>query len=76
MITPHERFGAMTDGVAGQRRQAAAGQPRVGDPMCDPTYLPPINDNRPTGAAFGAPVEGAWFDAQFAELVANAYPPL
>jgi cellulose 1,4-beta-cellobiosidase len=56
--------------------QAAAGEPRVGDPMCDPTYTPPINDFRPTGATFGAPAEGAWFDAQFAELVTNAYPPL
>jgi cellulose 1,4-beta-cellobiosidase len=56
--------------------QAAAGQPRVGDPMCDPTYTPPINDNRPTGAMFGAPAEGSWFDAQFAELVTNASPPL
>jgi cellulose 1,4-beta-cellobiosidase len=47
------------------------------DRMCDPTYTGnERNGNNPTGAMSGAPISGAWFSAQFRELMANAYPPL
>jgi cellulose 1,4-beta-cellobiosidase len=47
------------------------------DRMCDPTYGGNSrNSNNPTGALPGAPNYGVWFPAQFAELMANAYPPL
>ncbi|RZU48634.1 cellulose 1,4-beta-cellobiosidase [Krasilnikovia cinnamomea] len=47
------------------------------DRMCDPTYTGNArNGNNLTGALSGAPLSGAWFSAQFRELMANAYPPL
>jgi cellulose 1,4-beta-cellobiosidase len=47
------------------------------DRMCDPTYTGnPRNNNNLSGALPGAPLSGHWFQAQFAELLANAYPPL
>ncbi|GLZ00169.1 glycoside hydrolase family 6 protein [Actinoplanes sp. NBRC 103695] len=47
------------------------------DRMCDPTYTGnERNGNNLTGALSGAPISGAWFSAQFRELMANAYPPL
>ncbi|WP_144123158.1 glycoside hydrolase family 6 protein [Catellatospora sichuanensis] len=47
------------------------------DRMCDPTYTGNgLNGNNLTGALANAPISGAWFSAQFAELMANAYPPL
>jgi cellulose 1,4-beta-cellobiosidase len=47
------------------------------DEMCDPTYTGNArNGYSMTGALPNAPVSGAWFEAQFQELVANAYPPL
>jgi len=47
------------------------------DRMCDPTYGGnERNGNNPTGALPNAPISGAWFSAQFRELMANAYPPL
>ena len=47
------------------------------DRMCDPTYGGnPRNGNSPTGSLAGAPISGAWFSAQFRELMANAYPAL
>lgn len=47
------------------------------DRMCDPTYQGnALNNNKPSGALPNAPVAGCWFDAQFVELVQNAYPPL
>jgi len=47
------------------------------DRMCDPTYGGnERNGNNPTGALANAPISGAWFSAQFRELMANAYPPL
>ncbi|HCA86088.1 MAG TPA: glycosyl hydrolase family 6, partial [Streptomyces sp.] len=47
------------------------------DRMCDPTYEGnPRNLNNPSGALPNAPVSGHWFQAQFEELLANAYPPL
>ncbi|GIJ52157.1 glucanase [Virgisporangium aliadipatigenens] len=47
------------------------------DRMCDPTYGGnDRNGNNPTGALDGAPISGAWFPAQFAQLMQNAYPAL
>ncbi|GFJ83598.1 glucanase [Phytohabitans houttuyneae] len=47
------------------------------DRMCDPTYNACVcGSNRPTGALPGAPPYGAWFPAQFRELMAKAHPPL
>jgi cellulose 1,4-beta-cellobiosidase len=45
------------------------------DRMCDPTYKGnALNGNNLTGALPNAPVAGRWFQAQFVELVQNAYP--
>jgi len=47
------------------------------DQMCDPSYGGNArNGNSKTGALSGAPISGAWFGAQFRQLMANAYPPL
>jgi len=47
------------------------------DRMCDPSYGGnERNGNSASGALGGAPLSGAWFSAQFQELMANAYPPL
>ncbi|WP_291418900.1 glycoside hydrolase family 6 protein [Actinophytocola sp.] len=47
------------------------------DEMCDPAYQGnPRNGNNPSGALPDAPLSGHWFQAQFSELVQNAYPPL
>ncbi|MFR9775196.1 glycoside hydrolase family 6 protein [Micromonospora sp. MS34] len=47
------------------------------DRMCDPTYTGNArNGNSLTGALPNAPISGAWFPAQFQELMQNAYPPL
>ncbi|BCJ64031.1 glycoside hydrolase family 6 protein [Polymorphospora rubra] len=47
------------------------------DRMCDPTYTGnERNGNNLSGALPNAPISGAWFSAQFRELMANAYPPL
>ncbi|MEU7801756.1 glycoside hydrolase family 6 protein [Micromonospora arborensis] len=47
------------------------------DRMCDPTYGGNArNGNNPTGALPNAPISGAWFSAQFQELMRNAYPAL
>ena len=44
--------------------------------MCDPTYHGnSLNGNNLTGALPNAPVAGHWFQAHFAQLVQNAYPP-
>ncbi|RPI94102.1 MAG: cellobiohydrolase [Chloroflexi bacterium] len=46
------------------------------DRMCDPTYGGnTLNGNSMSGALPGAPVSGRWFQAQFVQLVQNAYPP-
>lgn len=46
------------------------------DRMCDPTYKGNgLNGHTPTNALPDAPVAGRWFQAQFEELVRNAYPP-
>jgi cellulose 1,4-beta-cellobiosidase len=47
------------------------------DRMCDPTYGGNArNGNSVSGALPNAPISGAWFPAQFSQLMANAYPPL
>jgi cellulose 1,4-beta-cellobiosidase len=47
------------------------------DQMCDPTYTGNArNGNSMSGALPNAPVSGAWFSAQFQQLMANAYPAL
>jgi len=47
------------------------------DGMCDPSYKGNgRNGNSPSGALPDSPVSGAWFSAQFQELMANAYPAL
>ena len=47
------------------------------DRMCDPSYAGNSrNAYNPSGAMPDAPVTGAWFSAQFHELLANAHPPL
>ena len=45
--------------------------------MCDPTYGGnSLNNNQPTNALPNAPISGAWFPAQFTQLMANAFPAL
>jgi cellulose 1,4-beta-cellobiosidase len=47
------------------------------DQMCDPTYGGnSLNNNSPSGALPNSPVSGAWFPAQFQQLMANAFPAL
>ncbi|MGV8977455.1 MAG: glycoside hydrolase family 6 protein [Cellulomonas sp.] len=46
------------------------------DRMCDPTFVSPKLANHLTGASPNAPLAGAWFESQFAELVTNAYPAI
>jgi cellulose 1,4-beta-cellobiosidase len=45
--------------------------------MCDPTYGGNArNNNHMTGALPNAPLSGHWFQAQFQQLLQNAFPPL
>jgi len=47
------------------------------DGMCDPTYTGNgRNGNSMSGALPNAPISGAWFSAQFQQLMQNAYPAL
>jgi cellulose 1,4-beta-cellobiosidase len=47
------------------------------DRMCDPTYGGNArNNNNMTGALPNAPLSGHWFQAQFTQLLQNAFPPL
>jgi cellulose 1,4-beta-cellobiosidase len=47
------------------------------DQMCDPAYTGNArNGNSLSGALPNAPISGAWFSAQFQQLMTNAYPPL
>jgi len=46
------------------------------DPMCDPNYHGnSLNGNNFSGALPNAPVSGRFFQAQFQQLVQNAFPP-
>ncbi len=61
----------------GSSSQIANSEGKGFDRMCDPTYGGnSLNGNHPTGALPDAPLSGAWFPAQFRELMQNAYPPL
>jgi cellulose 1,4-beta-cellobiosidase len=47
------------------------------DQMCDPNYTGNVrNGNNMSGALPNAPLSGHWFDAQFRQLLANAFPPV
>jgi cellulose 1,4-beta-cellobiosidase len=47
------------------------------DRMCDPTYTGnPRNGNNMSGALPDSPLSGHWFEAQFQELLRNAFPPV
>ncbi|MFH0244221.1 glycoside hydrolase family 6 protein [Streptomyces sp. HK10] len=47
------------------------------DEMCNPSYEGnPRNNNHMSGALPDAPLSGHWFQAQFEELLRNAYPPV
>ncbi|GAA4670213.1 glycoside hydrolase family 6 protein [Phytohabitans rumicis] len=47
------------------------------DRMCDPTYTGNVlNGNNLSGALPNAPISGAFFPAQLAQLMQNAYPAL
>jgi cellulose 1,4-beta-cellobiosidase len=47
------------------------------DGMCDPAYTGNgRNGNSMSGALPNAPISGAWFSAQFQQLMQNAYPAL
>ncbi|GIH17193.1 hypothetical protein Raf01_53650 [Rugosimonospora africana] len=44
--------------------------------MCDPSYRPGDSAAWTDGALPDGPPTGAWFPAEFSQLLANAYPPL
>jgi cellulose 1,4-beta-cellobiosidase len=45
--------------------------------MCDQTYTGnSLNGNNMSGALANSPIAGAWFSAQFQQLMGNAYPAL
>jgi cellulose 1,4-beta-cellobiosidase len=47
------------------------------DSMCDPAYGGnSLNQNMNSNALPNAPVSGRWFEAQFDQLVANAFPAI
>ena len=61
----------------GASSEIANDQGKGFDRMCDPTYAGNArNGNNQTGALANAPLSGAWFSAQFQELLKNAYPTL
>ncbi|MFC3501006.1 glycoside hydrolase family 6 protein [Micromonospora krabiensis] len=61
----------------GSSREIPNNEGKGFDRMCDPTYGGNArNGNNPTGALPDAPISGAWFSAQFQELMRNAYPAL
>jgi cellulose 1,4-beta-cellobiosidase len=61
----------------GASKAIANDQGKGFDGMCDPTYAGNArNGNSMSGALADSSLAGAWFSAQFQELMANAYPPL
>ena len=70
---PGESDGSSTLIPTGPQNPAGKGL----DGMCDPSYAGNgRNGNSKSGALPNAPVSGAWFSAQFQELMKNAYPAL
>ncbi|MEV4659870.1 glycoside hydrolase family 6 protein [Micromonospora sp. NPDC049301] len=61
----------------GSSREIPNNEGKGFDRMCDPTYGGNArNGNNPSGALPDAPISGAWFSAQFQQLMRNAYPAL
>ncbi|MEU5906045.1 glycoside hydrolase family 6 protein [Micromonospora sp. NPDC047527] len=61
----------------GSSREIPNNEGKGFDRMCDPTYGGNArNGNSLSGALPDAPISGAWFSAQFQELMRNAYPAL
>lgn len=61
----------------GSSRMIPNDQGKGFDQMCDPAYGGnPLNNNSPTNALPNSPLSGDWFPAQFAQLMANAFPAL
>ena len=61
----------------GSSREIPNNEGKGFDRMCDPTYTGSArNGNNMSGALPDAPISGAWFPAQFTQLMQNAYPPL
>jgi len=61
----------------GASQPIANNQGKGFDGMCDPAYAGNgRNGNNKTGALPNSPLAGAWFSAQFQQLLANAYPAL
>ncbi|WP_084127318.1 glycoside hydrolase family 6 protein [Demequina sp. NBRC 110054] len=58
----------------GSSEEIANDEGKSYDPMCSPSYSTERLGGNSTGALADAPLSGKWFAAQFAELVANAYP--
>ena len=58
----------------GSSSQIANDEGKGFDPMCDPTFVTDRLGGQATHALPDAPISGQWFAAQFAQLVANAYP--
>ncbi|MEV4518305.1 glycoside hydrolase family 6 protein [Dactylosporangium sp. NPDC049525] len=70
---PGESDGSSTLIPTGPNNPAGKGL----DGMCDPSYTGNgRNGNSMSGALPNAPVSGAWFSAQFQQLMTNAYPAL
>ncbi|RSM37131.1 cellulose 1,4-beta-cellobiosidase [Amycolatopsis balhimycina DSM 5908] len=62
----------------GASQQIPNDEGKGADPMCDPTFhgTQQANGGNLTGALPNAPLSGKWFEAQFEQLVQNAYPPV
>jgi cellulose 1,4-beta-cellobiosidase len=60
----------------GASKQIPNDEGKGADPMCDPTFhgSEQANGGNLTGALPDAPLSGKWFQAQFEQLVQNAYP--
>ncbi len=58
----------------GSSKEIANDEGKGFDKMCQPGFVTDRLGGKATGALADAPVSGHWFAAQFAQLVANAYP--